>query len=43
MLELQATDGMLLKHPVAVGKDFVLLDFKETEWKVKLIGQARIF
>ena len=38
MLALLATDGMLVKRPIAVGDDFVLVGFKEAEWKVKLIG-----
>ena len=32
MLELLATDGMLVKRPLLVGDDFVLVGFKETEW-----------
>lgn len=38
MLSLLATDGMLVKRPLAIGDDFVLVGFKEAEWKVKLIG-----
>ena len=33
MLELLATDGMLVKRPILVGDDFVLVGFKEEEWK----------
>ena len=33
MLKLLATDGMLVKRPILVGDDFVLVGFKETEWK----------
>lgn len=33
---LLATDGMLVKRPLLVGKDFVLTGFKETEWSEKL-------
>ena len=33
MLKLLATDGMLVKRPVLVGDDFVLVGFKEAEWK----------
>lgn len=36
MLALLATDGMLVKRPLAVGDDFVLLGFKEAEWEAKL-------
>lgn len=35
-LKLLATDGMLVKRPIAVGDDFVLVGFKESEWKEKL-------
>ena len=31
-LDLLATDGMLVKWPIAVGEDFVLVGFKEAEW-----------
>ena len=33
---LLATDGMLVKRPLLVGKDFVLTGFKEAEWSAKL-------
>ena len=36
MLELLATDGMLVKRPLLIGEDFVLVGFKEAEWKEKL-------
>ena len=36
MLALLATDGMLVKRPIAIGDDFVLVGFKETEWVEKL-------
>ena len=36
MLSLLATDGMLVKRPLLVSDDFVLVGFRETEWKVKL-------
>ena len=36
MLALLATDGMLVKRPLAVGEDFVLVGFKEAEWVAKL-------
>ena len=31
-LQLLATDGMLVKRPIAIGEDFVLIGFKEKEW-----------
>ena len=30
------TDGMLVKRPIVVGEDFVLVGFKEKEWEEKL-------
>lgn len=36
MLRLLATDGMLVKRPLLVGDDFVLVGFKEPEWRSKL-------
>ncbi len=33
---LLASDGMLVKRPVLVGENFVLLGFKEAEWKAAL-------
>ena len=32
-LELLATDGMLVKRPLIIGDDFVLVGFKEAEWE----------
>ena len=32
MLNLLATDGMLVKRPLLVDDDFVLVGFKEQEW-----------
>ena len=32
MLNLLSTDGMLVKRPLLVGDDFVLVGFKEAEW-----------
>ena len=36
MLALLATDGMLVKRPLSIGDDFVLVGFKEAEWEAKL-------
>jgi len=33
---LLASDGMLVKRPILVGDDFVLVGFKENEWQAKL-------
>ena len=35
MLALLATDGMLVKRPLLVGEDFVLVGFKEAQWAEK--------
>ena len=32
MLNLLATDGMLVKRPLLIGDNFVLVGFKEAEW-----------
>ena len=36
MLRLISTDGMLVKRPIIIGADFVLVGFKETEWTEKI-------
>lgn len=35
-MELLATDGMLVKRPLVIGDDFVLVGFKEKEWEETL-------
>ena len=35
-LKLLAGDGMLVKRPIVVGEDFVLVGFKEADWEAKL-------
>ena len=35
-IKLLATDGMLVKRPLVIGKEFVLVGFKESEWCEKL-------
>lgn len=35
-LRLLATDGMLVKRPLLICEDFVLVGFKEKEWSEKL-------
>lgn len=37
MLKLLASDGMLVKRPLLIGDDFVLVGFKENEWGAQLI------
>lgn len=39
LVQLLASNGMLVKRPVLVSDDFVLVGFKEEEWKEKLINQ----
>ena len=36
MLKLLASDGMLVKRPLLVGDDFLLVGFKEAEWGEKI-------
>ncbi len=36
MFSLLATDGMLVKRPLLIGEDFVLVGFKESEWGEKI-------
>ncbi len=33
---LLASDGMLVKRPILVGEDYVLVGFKETQWAEKV-------
>ena len=35
-LALLATDGMLVKRPILVGEDFVLVGFRQADWDEKL-------
>ena len=35
MLSLLSSDGMLVKRPIVIGEDLVLIGFKESEWKDK--------
>ena len=35
-LKLLATDGMLVKRPLLIGDEFVLVGFKEAEWEISL-------
>ena len=36
MLKLLASDGMLVKRPLLIGDDVVLVGFKEAEWTEKV-------
>ena len=36
MIDLLASNGMLVKRPILVGEDFVLVGFKEAEWEAKV-------
>lgn len=36
MLKLLSTDGMLVKRPLLIGEDFVLVGFKESDWEARL-------
>lgn len=35
--QLLSTDGMLVKRPLLIGEDYVLIGFKEAEWSEKLL------
>ena len=37
MLSLLSTDGMLVKRPLLLADDFILIGFKESKWKKKLL------
>ena len=37
MLKLLATDGMLVKRPLLIGDNFVLIGFQEVEWLSALV------
>ena len=36
MLRLLETDGMLVKRPILIGDDFVLVGFRQAEWEEKI-------
>ena len=36
-IALLATDGMLVKRPILVGRDTVLVGFREKEWEEKIL------
>lgn len=35
--DILSTDGMLVKRPLIIGEDFVLIGFKEAEWEKALL------
>ncbi len=35
--ELLASDGMLVKRPILVGDDFVLVGFRQAQWEERLL------
>jgi len=37
MYKLLATDGKMVKRPLVIGDDFVLIGFREKEWEEKLL------
>ena len=37
MLQLLSSDGMLVKRPLLIGDDYVLVGFKEADWAAKLL------
>lgn len=34
LLDILSTNGMLVKRPLLIGKDMVLIGFKEKEWEI---------
>ena len=42
MLKLLATDGMLVKRPLLVDEDFVLVGFKKAEWESRLKNKEEV-
>ena len=42
-LRLLSTDGMLVKRPILIDGDTVLVGFKESDWTEKLIENKRRF
>ena len=36
MLNLLTADGMIVKRPLVIGDDFVLVGFKDTDWSITL-------
>ena len=36
-IRLLSTDGMLVKRPLLIGPDFILVGFKQDEWEAKLL------
>lgn len=39
--DLLATNGMLVKRPLVIGEDFVLVGFKEAQWQEALRSNSR--
>ena len=37
-LKLLATNGMLVKRPIVISEDNVLIGFKEAEWTEKMLS-----
>lgn len=40
-LQLLASDGMLVKRPLLIGEDFVLVGFREAEWEARLAPKMK--
>ncbi len=36
LLDILSSNGMIVKRPIVVGEDFVLVGFKEEQWAEKL-------
>ncbi|KAJ51275.1 arsenate reductase [Clostridium tetanomorphum] len=38
LINILSSNGMLVKRPLVIGEDFVLVGFKEEEWEKKLLN-----
>lgn len=38
ILDLLASEGMLIKRPLLLGNDYALIGFKVSDWEAKVIG-----
>ena len=39
LLKILATDGMMVKRPILIGEDFILVGFKEEIWKNTILNK----
>lgn len=41
-LRLLSSDGMLVKRPLIIAENFILIGFKETEWEALLLSEPTV-